>query len=365
MHAGLHPVGDPYGSPTGRERRRLQCPMSPYETSNLQTHNLSVFGRRCGRTACWRALQLLVFSKGPGEPSRAEYGDAGISGRSPEFNDQAPAGDGGGGETGHADRPIGATYSAERPLRSSAVSRTVSSSARNGAVRSARSTPGGASRYRASAGAKTACIHTGGMAGLRNRRVCRVRVADPAAPDRRRARCQSGMDFSQNGIFFSGLMPLIASAPCAAPQMLQEGPPRGRRGHDRERAAGIARRRREHAPRRPACGGRRIAGQSEDDRGLARPGIPGDGDPRPCPRPAGEGGLGRSRGRIFDGLRDRAPGRPDAQRDRPGRWRAPTGWCSPPTRTGRARRSPGRCWTGWTSGARSATGRSIASRSTR
>ena len=113
-------------------------------------------------------------------------------------------------------------------------------------------------------------------------------------------------------------MSLIASAPCAAPELLQEGRPRGRRGHGRKRAAEIAGRRPQNAARRPVCRGRGIPGQGEDDRGLARPAIPGGGDPRPCSRPAGESGLGRPRGRVFDGLRDRQGGSPDARRGRPG-----------------------------------------------
>ena len=60
---------------------------------NPQTHNLSVFGRRYGCKARSRTVQPLMFSKGPVVPCWAHYGDAGISGESPEFNNQAPAGD--------------------------------------------------------------------------------------------------------------------------------------------------------------------------------------------------------------------------------------------------------------------------------
>ena len=110
----------------------------------------------------------------------------------------------------------------------------------------------------------------------------------------------------------------MASAPCAAPQMLQEGLPRGRRGHGRKGTAASAGSRRRDRPPRPACGGRGIAGQGEDDRGLARPVMPGDGDPGPCLGPAVEGGLGEAGGRLRHALRDRAAGGPDARRDRPG-----------------------------------------------
>ena len=40
------------------------------------------------------AAIIHVF-EGPGSAERAHYGDEEISGESPEFNDQAPAGDGG------------------------------------------------------------------------------------------------------------------------------------------------------------------------------------------------------------------------------------------------------------------------------
>ena len=85
-----------------------------------------------------------------------------------------------------------------------------------------------------------------------------------------------------------------------------------------ERDSGERGKRRRDWPPRPACGGRGIAGQGEDDRGLARPVMPGDGDPGPCLGPAVEGGLGEAGGRLRHALRDRAAGGPDARLDRPG-----------------------------------------------
>ena len=126
--------------------------------------------------------------------------------------------------------------------------------------------------------------------------------------------CAQDMDFAANGIFILGFVPLIAFARCAAPEP-GGGPPRRGTGHGTERAAGSAGRRQpQDDAQQPARDGRRVAGQGADHRRLSRPGIPGDRDPGPCPRPAGEGGIGEARGRLCDAHRDRQARRADAGR---------------------------------------------------
>ena len=50
IHAGLHPVGDPYGAPTGRGNRSFRCPKSPNDATKPTDHDLpgEVYGRGLG-----------------------------------------------------------------------------------------------------------------------------------------------------------------------------------------------------------------------------------------------------------------------------------------------------------------------------
>ena len=64
---------------------------------------------------------------------------------------------------------------------------------------------------------------------------------------------------------------------------------------------------------------RRIARQGEDDQQVSGPGLRGPGLVRPCPRPSGQGRLGRSGQRFQDALGGRRQVPEAAERHRPRR----------------------------------------------
>ena len=68
-----------------------------------------------------------------------------------------------------------------------------------------------------------------------------------------------------------------------------------------------------------------IAGQGEDGRPVSRRRLSRARDPRPCQRPAGQGGLGEARRGLRHDLRDGRAGAPGAGAESRRRWKARTG----------------------------------------
>ena len=79
IHGALHPVGDPYGAPTGRGKRSFGCPKSPNEATRLSDPRSAWWGLRSSLTrvtvvACECAEHLgiqgqyRVCLSGPKEP---------------------------------------------------------------------------------------------------------------------------------------------------------------------------------------------------------------------------------------------------------------------------------------------------------
>ena len=97
---------------------------------------------------------------------------------------------------------------------------------------------------------------------------------------------------------------LMILARCAAPRPVGRPPRRGA-GHGRERAAETGRRRKRPGRRTgPPRGGRGVARQGEDGREVFGRRPPGDRDPGPCQRPAGEGRVRQARRGLRHDLRD-------------------------------------------------------------